>query len=170
VRRGEFDLPLPDTGAWWIAGPFPADFARMPSAGTPVADQTWEGKAWRKFPALRGWVEFNHVYRPEPSNANSPTLDATAFARCVIHALRDTTTQLTLAWDDELALQVNDGPPTLLGRHPYLQSRTIDTQLRAGRNEIVVRLNNTVGLSRGAWNFSFRCATADGTVLLPSTE
>jgi hypothetical protein len=67
-------------------------------------------------------------------------------------------------------VQVNDAREVPLGRNRYLQTRTIETPLRAGRNTVIVRLNNTVGLSRGAWNFSMRCVTSDGTLLLPSTK
>jgi hypothetical protein len=172
IRRGEFDLPLPDTGTWWIAGPFTADFAPMPpGTESTAATKPWEGRAWQEFAALRGWVEFNHVFRPPaPSNANSPTLDATAFARCFLHAPRATTAQLSFAWDDELAFQANDGREISLGNNAHLRSRTVEVPLQAGRNSLTVRLNNTVGLSRGAWNFSMRCITADGMALLPSAK
>jgi hypothetical protein len=148
LRRDECDLPLPDCGQWWIR--------ESPDKG-----------AWQKFSALRGFVEFNHVFRPPPSNDNSPTLDGVAVARCTLDAPRATPATLTLAWDDQLVLQVNDGQPTDLGTQPYLRAKTVTVPLRQGRNVVALRLSNTVGLTRGAWNFSFRCLTADGQTLLP---
>lgn len=157
VRRGEYDLPLPDTGRWQTAGPFPLDKTPDPSAA-----------AWRDYDAIRGFVEFNHVYRPEPTNKNSPTLvDVAAAARCTLVAPRATTARLTLGWDDRLTLRVNDGEPLDLGEQPYLKARTVEVPLQSGPNRILVTLTNTTGLTRGAWNFSFRAATSAGEPLTP---
>ncbi len=67
-------------------------------------------------------------------------------------------------------LQVDDGEAVNLGNQPYLRAKTLEVPLVAGRNSVTVRLGNKVGLTRGAWNFSFRCVTAGGQVLLPRAK
>jgi len=171
VRRGEYDLALPDAGQWWIAGPLLLNFKEaLPSATGFDSAKPYHERAWRKFAALRGFVEFNHVFRPEPNNKNSLTLDAVAVARCTLDAPEATKAKLTLAWDDELVIQVNEAEPLNLGRHSYMQSKTIEVPMVKGKNTVALRLSNTVGMTRGAWNFSFRCVTAEGKKLLPRTE
>ena len=171
VRRGEYDLALPDSGNWWIAGPFQEGFNKpVPASGEFNPAQLFHDRAWQRFAALRGFVEFNHVFRPAPNNSNSLTLDGVAVARCTLDSPAAAVAKLTLAWDDALALQVNGGEIMNLGRQPYLRAKTIDAPLLAGKNSVTVWLGNTVGLTRGAWNFSFRCQTAEGKVLLPRAE
>ena len=88
-------------------------------------------------------------------------------ARCTLESPSATTAKLTFAWDDELVLQVNGDAPVNLGAQTYFQPKVIEVPLVKGQNTVTVRLNNTVGLTRGAWNFSFRCVTAGGQNLLP---
>lgn len=170
VRRGEFDLALPNTGQWWIAGPFPsASPPAWPASGPLDVTKPIEGKSWQKYDALRGFVEFNHVYRPDATNRNSPTLvDMAAMAGCTLVSPTDTRAELTLGWDDALVLRINDDSPIDLGTQTYLKGRTVKAPLKKGSNQVVVWLNNTVGLTRGAWNFSFHAETADGKELLPA--
>lgn len=157
VLRDEFDLPLPNTGEWEVAGPFPVKEAPSPA-----------DNAWKPANAIRGFVEFNHLFRPEASNKNSPTLvDVSAVARTTLNSPAATTAKLTLGWDDRLTLKMNDGEPQDLGSQPYLKGRTIEVPLNAGANRIQVQLTNVTGLTRGAWNFSFSAKTADGTTLVP---
>lgn len=160
VRRDEFDLPLPNTGEWQIAGPFPL-------SGTPKPNDD----AWKSCDAIRGFVEFNHHFRPEASNKNSPTLtDVCALARTTLMSPSATTAKITLGWDDRLILQVNEAEPQDLGAQTYLKGRTIEVPLKAGSNRIQIQLTNTTGLTRGAWNFSFSARTADGELLMPQRE
>jgi hypothetical protein len=172
VRRGEFDVPLPDTGVWWIAGPF--DVAATPtfplSKGFNPA-KPLDGNEWRKADAIRGFVEFNHAFRPEPTNKNSPTLvDVAAIAHGTLVSPTAGKARLTLGWDDRLTLVVNDNSPIELGQQTYFQSRTIDVPVVQGANRISIRLTNTTGLTRGAWNFSFSAVSPEGKAMLPVRE
>ena len=169
VRRGEYDLPLPDTGQWWLSGPFPPEEFEheLPTAADFDPAEAFHGHTWRRFSALRGFVDFNHVFRPPPSNRNSPSLDAVAVARATLTAPADTTATLTLAWDDRLVLRVNQGEPIDLGSQPYVRGRTVEVPLQAGENHLALWLSNEMGLTRGAWVFSFRAVTAEGELLLP---
>jgi hypothetical protein len=169
VRRGEYDLPHPDTGKWWIAGPFDAASPpSLPSTNDFDPTKALDGREWRKADAIRGFTEFNHAYRPEPTNKNSPTLiDVAAVARCTLDSPTEDKATITLGWDDRLTLYVNNNPPLELGEQPYFRGRTIEVPLVKGPNTIAVRLTNTTGLTRGAWNFSFSATTADGKTLLP---
>lgn len=171
VRRGEYDLPAPNTGRWWVAGPFELATDVAWSSAEFDSNKPLGDRPWREAEAIRGFVEFNHLYRPEPNNKNSPTLvDVAAVARCVLVSEKATTAKLTLGWDDRLAIAVNGGEPRELGEQAYLQGRTIEVPLRAGANTVAVRLTNTTGLTRGAWNFSFSAVTADGVRLVPQRK
>jgi hypothetical protein len=168
VRRGEYDLPLPKCGQWWIAGPFSTPFEKpLPVAEDFDAHAPYQNRLWQTYAALHGFVDFNHVYRPDPSNDNSPTLDATAVACCVLESPCNTEARFMLGWDDQLVLQVNGGQPIDLGQQDYLRAQAVEVPLHQGKNFVALRLTNTVGLTRGSWAFSFRATTADGQVLLP---
>jgi len=167
LRRGEFDLPLPDYGQWWVAGPFEEAPDALPGASAFDPAAGIAGRPWQRVDSLRGFVEFNHIYRPDPSNENSPTLEGVAVARSTLVAPRSGIAQLTLGWDDRLLLQVNDESPQDLGNYTHFQSKTIEVPLDAGENSITLSLSNATGFTRGAWNFSFRAVTEDGNLLLP---
>lgn len=171
IRRGEYDLPLPDTGHWWIAGPFSPDLnVVLPAVEEFDPNKPFQDRRWRKAEALRGFLEFNHYYRPDPSNANSPTLRGAAVARCTLECDRPTKAALALGWDDHLVLRINDEPPMDLGTQAYLRVRTVEVDLAKGRNVLVLWLSNTEGVTRGSWNVSFLCRLPDGKVLLPQVE
>lgn len=169
LLRGEYDLPLPETGQWWISGPFPeGEFEHeLPTRGRFNPDRSFHGQPWQKFSAIRGFVDFNHVYRPDPSNRNSPSLDAVAVARATLVSPKDTRATLTLAWDDRLVIRVNDGEPIDMGTQQYVRGRTVEVPLKKGENTVALWLNNETGLTRGTWVFSFRAVTREGDVLLP---
>jgi hypothetical protein len=171
VRRGDYDLPFPNTGRWWIAGPYDVTSPPEWPSRDFDAKQPLAGRAWREAEAIRGFVEFNHAFRPEATNKNSPTLvDCGAVARCVLVSDRATTAKLTLGWDDRLWIAVNGEAPRDLGEQAYLQGRTIEVPLQKGPNSIDVRVTNTTGLTRGAWNFSFSAVTAEGVQLVPQRD
>lgn len=169
VRRGEYDLPLPETGQWWVTGPFTIEEFNyeLPSNGGFNPGDTFQQQPWKHFSAIRGFVDFNHIFRPDPSNRNSPSLDATAVARATLISPKETKATLTLAWDDQLVIRVNDGERLDLGNHDYIQSKTIEVPLKKGPNNIAISLSNQMGLTRGTWLFSFRAITSEGEVLLP---
>lgn len=171
VRRGEYDLPLPESGQWWVAGPFPKGRFEHELPTNAKFDQAKPlyGLTWKKFATIHGFVDFNHVYRPESNNSNSLTLNAVAVARTTLTVPTDTKAMFTLAWDDQLVLRVNDGDPIDLGIQQYLQAKTVEVPLRKGENTVSLWLSNEVGLSRGAWVFSFHAITANGIVLVPQT-
>ncbi len=170
IRPGRrYDIGLPDSGQWWTCGPFPLPFTGpLPTADDFDANQPMEGRIWRHYAAKRGFVDLNHIFRPAPSNANTATLTAAAVARCEFEAPQACKATITLGWDDELVLRLNDGEAQLLGNHPYFCSRDIEVSLREGVNHLAIMLTNTPALSRGAWAFSCCIVTEQGDVLLPS--
>ena len=173
VLRGEFDLPLPDYGEWRIAGPFDDPPEELPTGADLDFTAPYNGREWSVFPALRGFVDFNHVYRPEPSNRNSPTLEGAAVARAVLDAPSAGEATLTLGFDDQLVIQVNGGDPIDMGEHPYFRSNTVNVSLDEGENIIALWLSNgdqDESLTRGGWVFSFRAETEDGELLTPRAE
>lgn len=168
--RGEHDLPLPDSGSWWLSGPF-GDIEPLPQRdGKFDPQRPFIDRAWKRRDSIHGFVEFNHVLRPSPSNANSPTLGGWAVAYSTLEASADMSVKLRLAWDDHLILKLNDDHPIDLGSQPYIRAATREVRLRKGSNRILVWLSNRVGVTRGAWNFTFRATAADGKLLLPQAE
>ena len=191
---GTCDLPLPDTGSWWICGPFgnagngamkaalPAESERDTGATCDAMHE--EGSPWltagskaagldaarrRRYDAIRGFVDFNHAFRPHVRGV-APTHPGVAIAKSVLHAPRDLTARLRIAWDDQLILSVNDGKPDDLGHHSAFVARTVEVPLRKGQNTVRVKLSNTAGSTHGGWAFAFRATTPDGSVLVPQCE
>lgn len=163
-----YDLPLRDTGHWFISGPFPCPVDwDLPQTG-PDADRSLHGRPWRRRAALRSFVDFNHVFRPVPSNDNSATLtDVAAVAACELHTAQPTRATLTFGWDDTLRFRLNGAPAVDLGHHPHFRSQSIEVDLHKGSNRLVVLLTNTTGLSCGGWSFSFGAVTESGERLIP---
>ena len=64
-------------------------------------------------------------------------------------------------------IRVNDGMPIDMGIHEYNLTKTIEVPLKKGNNNVTIWLSNKVGLTSGAWVFSFRAVTNNGIVLLP---
>ena len=192
LPRGTYDLPLPDSGSWWVCGPFwnredrameadlDAEIDFDPEAtfdGMHDEDSPWltEGSRelgrdiprWKKRRALRGFVDFNHVFRPHILGTPSHSRDAAAIARSVLEVTEDTTANIRLAWDDRLILRVNGGERINLGHHDAFRAQTVEIDLKKGRNMIVLKLSNTVGSNYCGWTFAFRATLPDGSVLIP---
>lgn len=170
ILRGEYDIPLPDCGSWWLAGPFGKVEPLPKSDGRFEPQKPFIDRPWNKRSSIRGFVEFNHVLRPKASNANSPTLDGWAVAYCKLQAPKDMIADVRLAWDDHLILKINNDPPIDLGSQPYIRAKSVKVKLHKGTNQVQVWLTNRVGVTRGAWNFAFRATTAEGIIVHPKAE
>lgn len=190
LPRGSCDLPLPDSGTWWLCGPFgltpntmtetlPPEKAFAPDAvfdGQHEAGSPWlsEGSCtlgrnqarWVQRSALHGFIDFNHVFQPQTFGVGV-THPGAAVARCCLQSPAALTATLRLSWDDDLVLWVN-GARHDLGHHQAFRSKTIEVSLTAGANHLVVKLSNTRGFNHGGWAFAFRATTLDGTVINPS--
>ena len=125
---------------------------------------------WQRRPALRGFVDFNHVFRPHIAGTPGNSGNSAAVARCVLEVDADTRASIRLAWDDRLILRVNGEDGIDLGPHDTFRSRTVPVDLKKGPNTIVLKLSNTVGSNYGGWTFAFRGTLADGGALLPRAE
>ncbi len=171
IARGEFDLELLDTGSWSLAGPFGLEAEIAPPAPQHAgAPDGYLGQPWQPFRSIRGFVEFNHVFRPDPSNDNSPTVEGYAVAQAILVAPAAGAGELTFGWSDRMTVRINDGEPVDLGTQKYHRGRTVPVQLREGENTVSVVLRNgpqAESWDRGAWNFSFRAVTSEGKDLLP---
>lgn len=162
-----FDLDLPDSGEWWICGPFPLPFSDSLPTDSVNPRETMNGRIWRHYAAKQGFVDFNHCFRPAPSNGNTTTLTAAAVASSEIFVPTASKAHITLGWDDELVFRLNDEEEQYLGRHEYFSSREMEIELKQGTNHLAIMLTNTTGLSRGAWCFSCRIVTEGGERLIP---
>jgi len=195
LPRGTFDLDLPDSGSWWLCGPFwnredramDADLeaetefdAEATHDGKHEEDSNWltEGSRelgrdvarWIRRSALRGFVDFNHVFRPQVRGTPGHSYDAAAIARCVLEVKEDTTASIRLAWDDRMTLRVNADDPIDLGHNDAFEDQTVQVDLGKGRNAIVIKLSNTKGSNYCGWTFSFLATLPDGKVVLPRAE
>ncbi len=190
LPRGACDLPLPDSGTWWLCGPFgnAGDSSMrqtLPAETVFTPDDVFEGRhedgslwltegscalgrnqaRWVRRAALHGFIDFNHVFQPHARGVGV-THPGVAIARCVLNAPVDLTAALLVSWDDELVLTVN-GERLDLGIHRAFRSRTVEVPLKQGPNSVVVKLSNTRGTNHGGWAFAFRATTPDGTLLQP---
>ena len=193
LPRGACDLPLPDSGDWWVCGPFgnqrdaamretlPAEITFAPDAvhdGRHEDGSLWltEGSRalgrnqarWVRRAALHGFIDFNHVLAPSAFGVGV-THPGVAIARCVLHAPAEMAATLRLSWDDSLVLWVNDTRHDL-GHHPAFRACSVEVPLRAGPNTVVIKLSNTLGTNHGGWAFAFRATTPDGEMLRPCGE
>jgi hypothetical protein len=141
LKRGEMDLPLPDAGAWSVRGPLD-----------------------------NGFVDFNHVFRPELRGVGVHYRDKAAAARCHLDVPEATPASLRLAWDDRLILQVNDRPALDLGAQAAFRARRLEVPLRAGRNTVTLTLSNTTGSNHGGWACAFQATLPDGRTVPPQAE
>jgi len=193
MPRGTYDLPLPDSGEWWLCGPFenasgqamdavlPAEQTFDPEAeldGLHQEDSPWllEGSCalgrnvarWVKRPAIHGFIDFNHAYRPVDRGV-SRTYPSASVARCILRAPSDMTATVRVAWDDHLALRVNDDHCQDLGTHATFRDECAEVPLRSGDNTLAIKLSNTIGSNHGGWAFAFQALAPDGTRLLPQS-
>jgi hypothetical protein len=173
LARGQMDLPLPDSGTWWVTGPLEgsAESAIRKALGTSsLADTRFDPARWSKRPACHGFVDFNHAFRPEVRGVGVHYTDKAAVARCILEAPADVDTELQIAWEDHLVLQVGEQRPIDLGEQPLFRSKTIRMPLKQGRNPVLITLTNSRGTNHGGWAFAFRAATAGGVLLLPKAD
>lgn len=170
LARGEMDLPLPDCGMWWVK--VPADKADSGIAealrGLPQFDPSSQVN-WVERRTDHGFIDFNHVDRPQVRGVGVHHRNAVARAICVLQTEADTQAELLVSWDDHAVLQLNDEKPLDLGANPQFRSRRIPIHLRAGENHVQLTLSNTQGTNHGGWCFAFRCRTSDGRIVVPKT-
>ena len=188
LRRGVHDLALPQSGEWWLCGPFanhdgqamartlaPESVFNADASydGLHAAESAWlsegsrrAGRArWVRRAAHRGFVDFNHVFRPWGRGVGR-TDEGAALARCVLEAPGETEATLQVAWDDALLLRVNDETFDLDSQYAF-RPRRVPVRLRGGANVVTLKLSNTRGSNHGGWAFAFRAQAADGTLLAP---
>jgi hypothetical protein len=155
---GTTDLPLPDRGAWVVAGP----------AGRRVGhDPDFSKLSWTQAPSHHGFIDFNHYFRPTGRGVGTHHTGVAGIARCILHSQTATTANFRLAWDDALTIRLNDESPVHLGEHPAFRSQTVELPLKEGPNHLTLMLINESGSNHGGWCFAFRCSTPAGAVLLP---
>ena len=170
-----------EEGSPWLseaAGTYSSDVS-VPSFSKPAGD-TREVARWTRRSAVHGFVDFNHIFRPTVRGV-AKTHSGVAVARCVLRAPADITARLRLAWDDHMTLRVNDDQRFDLGLNGAFRARTVDVQLRAGDNVVVLKLSNVANLgvprsddeessNHGGWAFAFQAMSHDGAVLVLSAS
>lgn len=165
MPRDTFDLPLPDAGSWMVSPAVGIEEIEK-ELKSPVA---FDAKTWIKRPAMHGFIDFGHVHRPHKRGAGV-FHEGAASARCVLHADRDMTAKVCVAFDDHAVLRVNNAAPIDLGDKKNFGSREVDVPLKKGENVVTLTLSNTRAFSHGGWAFAFQAATPDGRSLLPGAE
>ena len=170
ILLGEYDLPLPDSGQWWISEVAETDSINV-AARTPLkkSDQV-DPNTWKKQRAKHGFVDFLHSRRPNPEKFGIYIHEGMASARCILDAPEDTTAKVRVAWDDRLVVRVGDARPMDLGHRDNFGDRVIELRLRKGENVVDLALSNTKNFNHGGWSFSFHATTPDGAALIPRAE
>ncbi len=166
VAREEVDLPLPDSGAWQIAGVFDNENGQAMKA--PVGAETDPSHAtWLACRADHGFVDFAHYFRPHQRGAGVFYDGKAAIARAVIDSPADVTANFRFAWDDDLVLRVNDEQVVSSDHQDAFRPKTYPVKLHKGSNMVTVKLSNTRGSNHGGWVFNLRATTPEGMVLIP---
>ena len=193
LPKGSCDLPIPETGEWWLCGPFynkdnramcrvlPAELEFQPDRiydGMHEESSYWlttlsrelgrDAAKWIKRPSLHGFIDFRHVFRPCQRGV-SPTESGVALARCLMNVPGNTSVIMQIAWDDHLIVRV-DSEIFEMGEHTSFKAEKLKLNLTAGTHEIIVKLSNDIGFSHGGWAFSFIAFTENGIVLVPCAE
>ena len=82
---------------------------------------------------------------------------------------RETEATLHLSWDGDLRVRLNEEPPQHLGLRETYGYRALRITLRRGANTLAIHLDNAESrLSWGAFTFSCRVVSDDGTVIIPA--
>lgn len=204
LPRETYDVSPPETGSWWLLAPLPfevfeerllaaedADPAERygsldwlkqdyPAREVVQAEDLDETVVWKKREAFHGFVDFNHTFRPPLSNRNTPTFPGVGLARATIDVPEAITATFQIAWVDRMAIEINGEELVDLGDHLTFNTATVDVQLRAGANTVLLKNSNrgnpfggsTPGLDHGTniggWAFAFKATTDDGRVLQPA--
>ena len=170
LKRGEMDLPLPVSGAWQISPPQDNKHGAAIKEALEIPldpDELVGEQEWRKRKAYHGFIDFNHVFRPEKRGVGVHHSDIAAHAMCALDAPEALKVDIRIAWDDHLVLRVNDQKPIDMGDNRHFRARTAQVDLKKGRNVLMLTSSNTYGTNHGGWAFAFRAATPDGTILKP---
>lgn len=170
LPRGQFDLPLPDSGSWHLRGPIDNQDQSATSAaaaGQRLDDDAAESVTRR---AHHGFIDFNHLWRPRRRGVGVHHRDVVGVAEAVLRSTQATTARIRVSWDDHAVLQIGSGDPIDLGFRKNFGSRTIEVPLAAGDNPVRLVLSNTTNFNHGGWAFAFSAQAEDGTELLPQAD
>ena len=193
LAPGVCDLPLPESGEWWLCGPFgnregralqntllpekemnvTATYEGMHEPGsawlTEGSRQLGRDRArWIRYKPIHGFVDFNHVFRPWARGVGKTEVGV-AVARCVLPVKSDTTAVIRLSWDDHLIARLAGGVFDL-GHNRAFRTKEVEVSLKAGANPVALKLSNDRGSNHGGWAFAFSARAKDGTVLFPQAE
>ena len=194
LKRGECDIEGESGGEWWLCGPFenvegegmnktlPPENEFKPDAtynGGFKEDSPWlyPGSGykdqhiarWLRRREINRFIDFNHVFRPwHPGVA--VCWPALAYALTWLEADHEGEAVLSITWDDELRLRMNDGEEMILGDNTSFRRKEVKVKLNKGRNKILLKLSNTKGGTWGAWCYAFRARLSDGSILKPKID
>ena len=167
---GKVDLPLPDAGSWLVCPPLENKKNEAITRALGKGGETVRiapVNEWKLVQSNHGFVDINHLYRPEKRGVGVHYDDKAVEAVAIIEAPSDMKASIRLAWDDHLVLRINNGEPVDMGNQGSFRAREMEVSLRKGKNDITVTLSNTKGSNNGGWAFNFMATAPDGTRLLP---
>ncbi len=193
LPRGTLDLQIPTTGEWWLNGPYgnvdnwalsttlEAETQFDPALrynGRHEEGSRWlteqsiglgrNEASWVQRSAQHNFVDFNHVFRAFARGAGV-THPGVALARCILHAPTDMRANFRISWDNQLVLRVN-GEERNLGNNYAFRTQSVEVLLKAGANEVILKLSNEPGSNHGGWLFAFVATGANGEVLTPAAQ
>jgi len=114
---------------------------------------------------IHGFIDFNHAFRPWTRGV-SVCWPAVAYGLTWLEVDRDAEAILSVAWDDDLKLWVNDEEMSLGNNRPF-RRKAVKVKLHRGRNKVLLKLSNTKGSTWGAWCYAFRATLPGGSLLKP---
>ena len=94
---------------------------------------------------------------------------AVAYGLTWLGAENDTEAALSIAWDDDLIIWVND-EEIALGNNRSFRRKEVKVKLHKGKNRIHLKLSNTKGSTWGAWCYAFSAILPDGSLLKPRID
>lgn len=149
-RAAGSGAPAVETPAHWqVAGPVPcagyAQFRQPPAAADPPP-------AWRAETSIASehtWLDLTRGF-----GTAGPLLDVAAYARTTLRSDSARAATLRLGFDDWLTVWVNGAECATLRHDAGFAAAQVPIRLRAGANELLVKLSNSLNREYRLWALS----------------
>lgn len=163
-------------GEWQILGPFECnsaddfDRAEFPEQAPSEWPEQWEASFGQYAPPAgpltfgpiaatseRSWLDFTRYLRPPArTNVGTQPANVSAYARTTIEAPKRRRVHFVAGFDDWLKLWLNGELVASLQHDSGFEVASIPVKLRAGENELLVKLSNFDNEEWRLWALSFR--------------
>ncbi|MGD8237857.1 MAG: DUF2961 domain-containing protein [Armatimonadota bacterium] len=168
--------PIDSAATWQIVGPFECnstedfDQPEFPERAPDQWPERWEAAFGQYKPPAgpvaygpitaeteRSWLDFTRYLRPPArTNAGTQPVNTSAYARTVIDAPRRRRVRLLVGFDDWLKVWLNGQEVASLQHDAGLDVASIPVTLKAGENDVLVKLSNFDNQEWRLWALSLR--------------